>query len=140
MQEATIFRSKKRILTDIFLGDELKSEKEESEIVWVFEKKMNSNKFKREMFQYRKKSFMDSKSELVECGYCGIPIPKKYLTRDHFKPKAHGFRLKGGNCIMCCRVCNSRKADWNMEEWLKRESVLNPSYFHQICSYLLRRK
>lgn len=131
-------RSKRRILTDSFLGDEFR-EKIEIDITWVFEKKMNSNRYKKEMFQYRKKSFIESKLEVVECGYCGVQIPKKSLTRDHVKPRSHGFHLKG-NCIMCCRFCNSRKADWNIEEWLKKESTENPSYFHQICAHLLKNK
>ena len=135
MAAATITsRTKRRFLTETFLGDEF-TDTNNNNVLWIFEKKMNSNKFKMEMFQYRKKSFMDTKSELVPCGYCGILICRKSLTRDHVRPRSHGFHLKD-NCIMCCRFCNSRKADWNVEEWLKKESVLNPSYFYQICAHL----
>lgn len=49
------------------------------------------------------------------CGYCGVFVPKDESTRDHIIPKAKGGETKASNLLMCCRECNQRKSDLDVE-------------------------
>jgi hypothetical protein len=73
---------------------------------------------------YKKTSSMDA--PLVKefeknkiCRYCGMYSSK--LTRDHVKPKSHGYTLKQSNQILCCYKCNQRKGSLWLGQWITEE-------------------
>lgn len=57
------------------------------------------------------------------CGYCGFHTKAIDRTRDHIVAKSKGGLPKEGNLIACCRLCNLRKADMELEEFRR-------IYFH----------
>lgn len=155
------YRTKKRIVSKYFLGDEfrfrsreLEKKEEKDDTIWVFERRVECKTFKKDMlkkcpdmkicetlhpflFQYRKKTYLTTKSELLECGYCGVILPRKSLTRDHVKPRSDGFDLKD-NCILACQMCNTRKGNLNLEDWLEKIAISHPIYFERIHQHFFQ--
>ena len=43
------------------------------------------------------------------CHYCGKNVGADKLTMDHVIPISRGGRSTRGNCVPCCKECNSRK-------------------------------
>lgn len=51
------------------------------------------------------------------CYYCNGTVPPKELTLDHIVPLVRGGRSAKGNCVPCCKECNSKKRDLLPTEW-----------------------
>ena len=45
----------------------------------------------------------------MTCGYCGVVVPERWLTREHIVPVSHGGPDTWANVVAACRGCNSRK-------------------------------
>ena len=71
-----------------------------------------------------------------KCFYCGRQTSKDgkpkhahFQTKDHVVPKSamsHALRNAGiphGNCVICCRKCNSAKEDLTMQEFKLRSGI-----------------
>ena len=43
------------------------------------------------------------------CHYCGRFVGAAQLTMDHVIPVARGGTSTRGNCVPCCKECNSKK-------------------------------
>lgn len=56
--------------------------------------------------------------ELYEkyCVYCGADNPK---TVDHVVPVSKGGGNGLDNLVPCCKACNSKKRDRDLQEWLQ---------------------
>ena len=50
------------------------------------------------------------------CHYCGRQVGAENLTLDHVVPVARGGRSTRGNCVPCCKDCNSRKKAYTPAE------------------------
>jgi HNH endonuclease len=71
-----------------------------------------------------------------KCFYCGKQTSKEgkpkhahYMTKDHVIPQSamntsmRGTRTPHGNCVVCCRKCNSVKEDLTMQEFKRRSGI-----------------
>lgn len=54
------------------------------------------------------------------CHYCGKKFPPAELTLDHVIPVARGGKSTRGNCVPCCKACNSSK-----KAYTPAEQILN---------------
>ena len=52
------------------------------------------------------------------CFYCGEPLTKETMTRDHFIPKSLGGDDTPENIVPSCGECNHRKANHILTEHL----------------------
>jgi hypothetical protein len=135
MEEILYF--KRRIISRTYLGEEHKPVSPSSDESWIFEKRVHTKKFNKgfpekvHAFQYRRQYFLDDKKKIIECFYCGRPVLKKSITRDHVKPRSQGYALTPENCVLCCHSCNQRKKDMFLKDWLNFE-FLNDFYFFSI--------
>lgn len=43
------------------------------------------------------------------CHYCGRQVGAAQLTMDHLVPIARGGVSTRGNCVPCCKACNTQK-------------------------------
>ena len=55
------------------------------------------------------------------CHYCGRTFPPEELTMDHVLPVARGGKSAKGNCVPCCKPCNSDKKFLTPAEIIMRE-------------------
>jgi 5-methylcytosine-specific restriction endonuclease McrA len=53
-----------------------------------------------------------------DCCYCGVALTKGTWSMDHLIPIARGGRHAVGNVIPSCRLCNSRRRDIDLYDWL----------------------
>jgi hypothetical protein len=67
--------------------------------------------------------------KMGRCQYCGMECRR--LTRDHIRPRSHGYRNGPDNTAMCCSSCNTRKGTQWLGEWLVNEYLLG---LHGGCS------
>jgi 5-methylcytosine-specific restriction endonuclease McrA len=67
--------------------------------------------------ELRKQGWWKSKIGQGVCHYCGKQFSPKDLTLDHVVPLVRGGRSTKGNCVPCCKECNSRKQDMLPIEW-----------------------
>lgn len=69
------------------------------------------NHIKREFIttNFSRKSLI--KRDKSTCQYCSKKLSPAQITIDHVVPRAHGGKTSFNNCVVCCRVCNSKKAD-----------------------------
>jgi len=51
-----------------------------------------------------------------ECHYCHRKVGSAELTLDHVIPVARGGRSTRGNCVPCCKDCNSKKKAYTPAE------------------------
>ena len=51
-----------------------------------------------------------------ECHYCHRVVGAAELTLDHVVPVSRGGRSTRGNCVPCCRDCNSKKKAYTPAE------------------------
>ena len=52
-----------------------------------------------------------------KCHYCQQKIHPKELTLDHVVPVIRGGKTTKGNCVPCCKECNSQKKYLLPIEW-----------------------
>jgi 5-methylcytosine-specific restriction endonuclease McrA len=50
------------------------------------------------------------------CHYCKRKVGAEALTLDHVVPVARGGRSTRGNCVPCCKECNSSKKAYTPAE------------------------
>ena len=63
------------------------------------------------------------------CSYCGCKPGTEELSLDHIVPKSKGGLTSWTNVTLCCRKCNSRKADKLPEEvGFKRPHPTKPKF------------
>ena len=55
------------------------------------------------------------------CHYCGKPFPEADLTMDHVLPVVRGGKSSKGNCVPCCKTCNTEKKYLTPAELILRE-------------------
>ncbi len=55
------------------------------------------------------------------CHYCGESFPPSELTMDHVLPVVRGGKSAKGNCVPCCKTCNSDKSHLTPAEMILRE-------------------
>lgn len=56
------------------------------------------------------------KRDKSSCQYCGKKLTASQITIDHVTPKAQGGITSFINCVVCCHVCNNKKADRTPEQ------------------------
>lgn len=50
------------------------------------------------------------------CQYCGTKLTASEITIDHVFPRSKGGKTSFLNCVVCCHVCNNKKADRTPED------------------------
>ena len=62
------------------------------------------------------------------CHYCGESFQPLELTMDHILPVVRGGKSVKGNCVPCCKECNTEKKYLTPAEMIMRElEQENPS-------------
>jgi len=67
--------------------------------------------------ELRKSQWWKNRVGRGRCHYCGVQVPPKELTLDHIVPVSRGGRSTKGNCVPCCKNCNSSKQQMTPVEW-----------------------
>ncbi|MFA5701204.1 MAG: HNH endonuclease [Desulfuromonas sp.] len=65
----------------------------------------------------RKSQWWQNRIAKGRCYYCNGEVAPKELTLDHLVPLVRGGRSAKGNCVPCCKECNSKKRDLLPTEW-----------------------
>lgn len=50
------------------------------------------------------------------CQYCSRKLTASQITVDHVLPRAQGGITSFTNCVVCCQICNNKKADKTPEQ------------------------
>jgi hypothetical protein len=50
------------------------------------------------------------------CQFCGKKLTASQITIDHVLPRAQGGITSFTNCVVCCQICNNKKADRTPEQ------------------------
>lgn len=66
--------------------------------------------------QLRQTDWWRAKLQKGVCHYCGRQVGAANLTMDHVVPVARGGTSTRGNCVPCCKDCNSRKGAYTPAE------------------------
>lgn len=56
------------------------------------------------------------KRDRSSCQYCGVKLTASQITVDHVLPRAQGGTTSFTNCVVCCQICNNKKADRTPEQ------------------------
>jgi 5-methylcytosine-specific restriction endonuclease McrA len=56
------------------------------------------------------------KRDRSTCQYCGKKLTASQITIDHVLPRAQGGITSFTNCVVCCQICNNKKADKTPEQ------------------------
>lgn len=56
------------------------------------------------------------KRDRSTCQYCGRKLTASQVTVDHVLPRAQGGITSFTNCVVCCQICNNKKADRTPDE------------------------
>ena len=64
----------------------------------------------------RKTGWWRAKIAAGVCHYCKRNVGAENLTLDHVLPVARGGRSTRGNCVPCCKECNSAKKAYTPAE------------------------
>jgi len=56
------------------------------------------------------------KRDRSTCQYCGKKLTASQVTVDHVLPRAQGGITSFINCVVCCQLCNNKKADRTPEQ------------------------
>lgn len=54
-----------------------------------------------------------------KCGYCFKEKRFSQLSIDHIVPTSKGGPDKKWNMLLACKKCNNKKADMDIDDWLK---------------------
>lgn len=57
----------------------------------------------------RKTAWWQAQLQRGVCHYCGRHVGAAQLTMDHIVPVARGGTSTRGNCVPCCKACNTEK-------------------------------
>lgn len=60
------------------------------------------------------------KQRTVHCAYCDSAMFPADKVTDHMIPLSRGGEHSVRNLVICCRLCNGRKASLSYEEWIER--------------------
>jgi 5-methylcytosine-specific restriction endonuclease McrA len=67
--------------------------------------------------ELRKTQWWRRRVERGICHYCNETYAAGDLTMDHVVPLARGGKSTKGNCVPCCKTCNTKKATLVPVEW-----------------------
>jgi hypothetical protein len=56
------------------------------------------------------------KRDRSTCQYCARKLTASQVTVDHVLPRAQGGITSFTNCVVCCQICNNKKADNTPEQ------------------------
>lgn len=56
------------------------------------------------------------KRDRSTCQYCSRKLTASQITVDHVLPRAQGGITSFTNCVVCCQICNNKKADKTPEQ------------------------
>ena len=56
------------------------------------------------------------KRDRSSCQYCNKKLTASQITIDHVNPRAQGGITSFTNCVVCCQICNNKKADRTPEQ------------------------
>lgn len=56
------------------------------------------------------------KRDKSTCQYCDKKLTASQVTIDHVLPRAQGGVTSFTNCVVCCQICNNKKADKTPEQ------------------------
>ena|ERR1700686_3330719 len=56
------------------------------------------------------------KRDKGHCQYCNKKLTASQITIDHVIPRAQGGITSFINCVVCCQICNNKKADRTPEQ------------------------
>ena len=77
------------------------------------------------------------KRDKSTCQYCGRKLTASQITIDHELPRAQGGITSFTNCVVCCQLCNNKKADKTPEQanmvLLKRPTHPSFSAHHYVA-------
>lgn len=62
------------------------------------------------------------------CFYCGTDLHDNNFSIDHFLPRNQGGTNELDNLVPCCRVCNSSKNKYGIEEFREILGVKNSKF------------
>lgn len=109
----------------------------DDEIVWVNGKLKYPSILR--LKKYVKRNFIKSdfnrrallNRDLHCCQYCGVKLTQSQITIDHILPKAQKGTTSFTNCVVCCQLCNGKKADRTPEqaEMVLLKKPIRPSFF-----------
>jgi uncharacterized protein with PIN domain len=70
------------------------------------------------------------KRDRSTCQYCGKKLTASQVTVDHVLPRAQGGITSFVNCVVCCQLCNNKKADRTPEQALMKllKKPTHPSF------------
>jgi 5-methylcytosine-specific restriction endonuclease McrA len=63
------------------------------------------------------------------CVYCGEHFEADELTVDHVQPQMRGGDRSGGNLVTACTLCNARKANLRLADFLRADPVARKHFF-----------
>lgn len=71
--------------------------------------------------ELRKTDWWKAKIAAGRCHYCHREVGAANLTLDHVIPLSRGGRSNRGNCVPCCKQCNSEKKSYTPAERILSE-------------------
>lgn len=71
--------------------------------------------------ELRKTDWWKAKIAAGQCHYCHREVGAANLTLDHVIPLSRGGRSNRGNCVPCCKQCNSEKKSYTPAERILSE-------------------
>ena len=91
----------------------------------------------RHLFQYRQWISDVFHRDNFTCQYCGRKLTASQITIDHVLPRAQKGITSFTNCVVCCQICNNKKADRTPEQaamvLLKRPAHPSFSAHHYVA-------
>ena len=71
--------------------------------------------------RYQKRIFKANKKNIFKrdkgiCQYCHVTMNYLQSTIDHVNPKSKNGKLSWANCVLSCRKCNHKKANFSLEQ------------------------
>ena len=77
----------------------------------------------------RQSQWWKNRKATGRCHYCDRSVHPTELTMDHVVPIIRGGKTSRGNCVPCCKECNSRKRHQMPVEllWSEEESSPEPT-------------
>jgi hypothetical protein len=92
-----------------------------------------------------KKEWLDCKEYFNnECAYCGLSIEEHYIRRNgelklgdfHREHVQHDGANDLSNCVPSCKICNSSKGTYKLEDWYINQEFFNEDKMNKIHKWL----